>query len=94
VALITGQYTAGTVSSVVFRMPPGPCVVTVTSDKSSSATAYIGAGSSVTSSTGMPLVPSGAVSWAAYPGSAGVPVSVITTAGSAATVGWIISTPQ
>lgn len=93
-ALITGQYTAGTASQVAFMQPPGPCVVTMTSDKASSASAYIGAGATATASNGMPLVPSGTLSWAAYPGSKGGPVSVITTAGSAATVGWIISTPD
>ena len=93
-ALITGQYTAGTASQVAFMQPPGPCVVTMTSDKSSANTAYIGAGATVTVSNGTPLIPSGAVSWAAYPGSKGGPVSVTTSGTAATTVGWIISTPD
>lgn len=92
--LITGQYTAGTAATVIFTQPPGPCVVTVTSDASSTDTAYIGAGTAVTTSNGVPLVPSGAVSWAAYAGSKAAPVSVVTSAAAGATVGWVISTPE
>lgn len=89
--LVTGQYTAGTVSTVIFSQPPGRSVITVTSDTASTSTAYLGAGTAVTSANGIPLVPGGAISWAAYDTSGGSPVSVITTASSAATVGWIIS---
>jgi hypothetical protein len=94
VGLITGQYTASTVATVIFTQPPGPSVVTVTSDTASTSTAYLGAGTAVTSANGVPLVSGGAVSWATYKGSRGGPVSVITTASSAATVGWILSTDQ
>lgn len=90
-SLVTGQITAGTVATVAFYQPPGPSVITVTSDTASTATAYLGAGTAVTSTSGMPLVSGGAVSWATYQGSKGGPVSVITTASSAATLGWVIS---
>jgi hypothetical protein len=93
-ALSTGQYTASTVATAIFIQPPGPSVVTVTSDTASTATAYLGAGTAVTASNGVPLVSGGAISWATYQGSAGGPVSVITTASSAATVGWIISSDR
>lgn len=90
-ALDTGQYVAGTVATVIFYQPSGPSVVTVTSDTASTATAYLGAGTAVTSKNGVPLVSGGAVSWATYQGSQGGPVSVITTGSSAATLGWVIS---
>lgn len=90
-ALDTGQYVAGTVATVIFWQPPGPSVVTVTSDTASTATAFLGAGTAVTATSGVPLVSGGAVSWATYPGSRGGPVSVITTGSSAATLGWVIS---
>jgi hypothetical protein len=93
-ALITGQFTAGTTSVILFTQPAGPAVVTVTSGTASTATAWIGAGSAVTSSNGYPLAPGAAVSWAAYAGSRMSPVSAITTASSAATLAWIISSPQ
>ena len=92
--LITGQYIAGTAATVIFNQPPGSSVVTVTSDTASTATAYLGAGTVVTSTNGVPLVSGGAVSWATYPGSAGGPVSVVTTGSSAATVGWVISSDR
>jgi hypothetical protein len=90
-ALITGQFTAGTIATTIFTVPPGPAVITVTSDTASTATAFLGAGTTVTSANGVPLVSGGAVSWAAYLGSKGSPVSVITTGSSAATIGWVIS---
>jgi hypothetical protein len=92
--LVTGQYIASTVATVMFTQPPGPSVVTVTSDTASTATAYLGAGTVVTATNGIPLVPGGAISWATYQGSAGGPVAVITTASSAATTGWIISSDR
>ena len=93
-ALITDQYIAGTTSAVLFYQPPGPCVMTVKSGTASTAVAYIGGGSTVTATNGYPLEPGASLSWAAYPGSRTSPVSVITTASSAATIAWIISTPQ
>ena len=92
--LVTGQYTASTVATAIFTQPPGPSVVTVTSDTASTATAFLGAGTAVTSSNGVPLVPGGAISWATYTSSAGTPVSVITTGSSAATIGWVISSDK
>jgi hypothetical protein len=94
VGLVTGQYTASTVATVIFTQPPGPSVVTITSDTASTSTAFLGAGTAVTSTNGVPLVPGGAISWATYTSSAGAPVSVITTASSAATVGWVISSDK
>lgn len=92
--LVTGQFVAGTVATTLFTQPPGNSVVTVTSDTASTSTAYLGAGTAVTSANGIPLVPGGAISWATYDSSAGSPVSAITTAATAATIGWIISTDR
>ena len=92
--LATGQAIASTVATVLFTQPPGPSVVTVTSDTASTSTAYLGSGTAVTSTNGIPLIPGGAISWATYPNSGGSPVSVITTASSAATVGWVISSDR
>jgi hypothetical protein len=92
VGLVTGQYVAGTVSTVIFSQPPGGSVVTMTSDTSSGSTAYVGAGTVVTALNGIPLVAGGAISWASFAGSSGQAVSVITSGGTTATVGWIIST--
>ena len=92
--LVTGQYVAGTAATVLFTQPPGPSVVTVTSDTASTSTAYLGAGTVVTATNGIPLVPGGAISWATYTNSGSGPVSAITTAATAATIGWIISSDR
>jgi hypothetical protein len=89
--LITGQGSVGTASTVLFTEPPGPSVVTLSSGTASTGTAYIGAGSAVTTSNGAPLNPGGALTWATYEGSQGSPVSAV-AAGSGVTVGWVIST--
>lgn len=92
--LVTGQYTPGSVATAIFTQPPGNSVVTVTSDTASTSTVYLGAGTTVTTANGIPLVPGGAISWATYTSSAGTPVSVIGGAATAATIGWIISSDR
>ena len=90
-ALITGAITTlGTVSTLLFQQPPGQSVVTITSDTASTSTCFIGSGTVVTTSNGTPLVPGGSISLATYVGSKGGPVSAV-GAGSANTLGWIIS---
>jgi len=97
VALVIGQATLGTVATILFREPPGPGVVTLTSDTASTSTCYIGAQpgtattAAVTSTNGIPLVPGGAISWATFDGKGPSVISGITTASSASTIGWVIS---
>lgn len=89
-SLVTGQATATTASTTIFNQPPGPSVVTVTSDTASAATAYVGAGTAVTSANGAPLPAGGSISWATYPNSRGGAVSIV-TGSTTATIGWVIS---
>ena len=85
----TGQVSVGTAPASLCRVPPGPCSVVITN--LGTAAAYVGAGTAVTSTNGMP-VPSGiAVPFAGLMGNAGSPVSACTAAGSA-TLGFLIST--
>ena len=92
--LVTGQSVISTVATVIFTAPPGPSVITVTSSTASTAEAYLGGGTAVTSSNGIPLIPKGTISWAGYPGSSAQQVSAITTGSSAATIGWVISSER
>jgi hypothetical protein len=88
--LTGGQVTAGTASTSLSVVPPGPCSVTIVN--SGTATAYLGFGTAATAS-GIPL-PSGAVfPFFGYQGSQGSRISVVTAAGSAS-VGWLLSTPS
>lgn len=91
--LVTGQETVGTAPTVLFTAPPGPAVVTVSSGTASTGTAYIGAGSSVTTGNGCPLNPGGAITWASYEGSQGAPVSAV-AGQSGVVIGWVISSSR
>jgi len=91
--LITGQETVGTAPTVLFTAPPGPSVVTLTSGTASTGTAFIGAGTAVTTGNGAHLNPGGAITWATYEGSQGAPVSAV-AGQSGVLVGWIISTSR
>jgi hypothetical protein len=87
--ITSGQGAAGTVSSVLTRVPPGPCMVML-SNAGTASPVYVGAGSAVTVTNGFPL-PSGApVAFAGYAGSGAIPLSVICSSGSAS-VGFFIS---
>lgn len=92
-ALITGQAAAGTAATLLFTLPPGPYNVALSADSANTVTTWVGCGTAVTAGNGVPL-PAGAVlSWSGYQSSLGSPVHVI-TASSAATLGWVISTPD
>ena len=91
--LTTGQTTVGTAPTVLFTAPPGPSVVTLSSGTASTGTAFIGAGSSVTTGNGAPLNPGGALTWASYEGSQGAPVNAI-AGQSGVVIGWVISTAR
>lgn len=88
--LSSGQVTAGTASATLCVVPPGPCLVTLSSDPASAATAYIGAGGAVSSSNGVPLAAGASMTIAGYPAAKGGTLSVV-TAGTTAAVGWLIS---
>lgn len=88
-AVTSGQVVAGTASSVLCRIPPGPCMVLI-SNAGTASPVYAGMGTVVTSLNGFPI-PSGApVALAGYAGSQGGPLSVISSSGSCS-VGFIIS---
>jgi hypothetical protein len=74
-----GQVTAGTASSLLCRVPAGPCHVVLSN--AGTAAAFVGFGTVVTSSNGFP-VPSGQVApFPGFPGGAGQQLSVVTSSG-------------
>jgi hypothetical protein len=99
--LSIGQVTIGTVATHLCNVPAGPCLVTITNDSASAASAYVGVtGAAGTLAGGTPAtvtaansipVPAGQ-SWvfANYKSSPGASLSVISS-GSATTVGFAIS---
>ena len=93
-ALVSGQATCGTASTVLFTMPPGPAVVTINSGTVSTATAYLGFGAGAAgTASGYILDPGRTLTFATYPRSGDVAISAITTGASAATLSWLISRP-
>lgn len=91
--LITGQASAGTAATQLFLAPPGPCNVTLSADTANTVTAWISAGTAATAGNGVPLPSGRTLSWSGFQSSSGGPVYAV-TASSAATIGWIISTPD
>lgn len=92
--LVSGQATIGTVSTVLFYMPPGPAVVTINSGTVSTSTAYIAVGAgSASTVNGYILDPGRALTYATYGKSPGGTVNAIAGA-TATTLSWIISSPQ
>lgn len=94
--LSTGQVTAtaGSVSSLC-AVPPGPCVVILSSDPASAATAYIGitpgTGGTLSSSNGIPLAAGASMTFPGYTGARGAALSVVAAGTASATVGWLVS---
>ena len=93
--LSTGQVTAtgGSVSSLV-TVPPGPCLVILSSDPASAATAYIGpavTGGTLSSSNGIPLASGAQMTFPGYPGAKGATLAVVAAGTASATIGWLIS---
>lgn len=83
-----GQVVAGTASALLCHVPAGPCQVVLSN--AGIAAAFVGFGTAVTASNGLP-VPSGQVApLHGYPGGTGQQLSVATSAGSAS-VGWLVS---
>ena len=91
--LVTGQATIGTVSTILFSMPPGPAVVTINSGTVSTSTAYVAVGAGAASTTNSYILdPGHAITYAAYAKSPGGTVNAVAGA-TATTLSWIISTP-
>ncbi len=91
------QASVGTVTTAICTIPPGPCMVVLSSDPGSTGTAYVGitpagTANALSGSNGMPLAAGQSVTFAGYKGSAGASLSGFCKAGSAATVGFLIST--
>lgn len=91
-----GQVTAsGGTYSALTTVPPGPCLVVLSSDPASTATAYVGitpgTGGTLTSSNALPLPAGGQVTFPGYPGGHGAALTVIAAGTLSATVGWLIS---
>jgi len=92
--ITSGQVTANNTAQSLCVVPPGPCLVILSSDPASAATAYYGAaatGGTLTSSNGVPLGAGVQSSIAGYPTSHGGTLSVVTAGTLSATVGWLIS---
>lgn len=92
--LSTGQITTsgGTVSTLV-TVPPGPCLVILSSDPASAATAYVGPATTsgtLTASNGIPLAVGAQMTFPGYPGGKGATLDVIAAGTASATVGWLI----
>jgi hypothetical protein len=87
---VTGQVTAGTASSALCQMPPGPCMLSVSNP--SSVTVYIGpGGTALTTGNGYPVPAGQTTAWAGYQGSKGAALNVIAASGTANSVGFLIS---
>jgi hypothetical protein len=87
---VTSQVTAGTASSTLCQMPPGPCMLVVSN--ASSVTVYFGpGGTALTTGNGMPVPAGQSVAWAGYQGNKGAALSVIAASGTANSVGFLIS---
>lgn len=83
-----GQVTAGTASTHLCSVPPGPCQVVLSN--SGTVAAFVGFGGTVTASDGFPVPSGGVAPFSGYPGGAGQQLSVVTASGSAS-VGWLVS---
>jgi hypothetical protein len=89
--IITGQVSAGTAVANLVRMPPGPCMVVVTNP--GTVTAYVGPGTSLSSSNGMPVPAGQSLTWAGYQGGHGAQLQVVASSGTASsTVAFLVST--
>lgn len=91
----TGQVTAsgGTTSSLL-TIPPGPCLVILSSDPASGATAYVGpvvTGGTLSSSSGIPLAVGAQMTFPGYPGAHGATLGVVAAGTASATVGWLVT---
>ena len=92
--ITSGQVTANGTTSSLCILPPGPCLLSVSSDPASAATAYIGIlgpSGTLSSTNGFPVASGGQFSVAGYPGSRGGTISVVTAGTATATLGWMIS---
>jgi hypothetical protein len=95
VSLTIGQQIVSTVPTFLFNAPPGWATITVQSGSASTASAYLGFSTALTSSIGYEIPVQQSVSWVGSGLSkAGGSIYGVTTASSAATLSWIISTSQ
>ena len=86
-----------TAVTAICTVPPGPCMVALSSDPASTGTVYVGitpagTANTLSGSNGMPLAAGQSITFAGYKGSAGASLSGWCKSGSAATVGYLIST--
>ena len=88
-ALSTGQVTVPTSGTAVCTVPPGPGQVIVTNG--GTAVIYVGAGSTVSTTSGVPVPSGGVFSFHLYQGSPGGALRAVTSSGSA-TAGFLVST--
>lgn len=93
--LRTGQVTvSGGSASSLCQVPPGPCVVVLSSDPASAATAYVGvtpSGGSLSSANGIPLASGASLTFPGYGAAGGASLSVVAAGTASATVGWLVS---
>ena len=84
IVIVTSQVTVGGTAVPLATVPPGPCSVTVTNP--SPSVLYVGAGTSVTSSTGVPVPAGAAVPVPGFPASSSVRLWAVTLGGATAPV--------
>jgi hypothetical protein len=94
--LRTGQVTvSGGSASSLCTVPPGPCVVVLSSDPASAATAYVGVtpgtGGTLSSSNGIPLASGASLTFPGYGAATGASLSVVAAGTASATIGWLVS---
>jgi hypothetical protein len=89
-AIFTGQQTIGTAAVVLVTVPPGPGQLLLSN--SGTSTVWVGAGTTVSATSGFPLASGAPISWAGYMGGQGGPVAAVCSSGSAS-VGWLLSRP-
>jgi len=87
-----GQVQAGTVSGTLMTVPAGPCMAVVSN--LGPGTVFIGPGTSVTSTNGVPVPPAVPIPVVGYQPNSAQVFSVICNAGGTASVGWLISRPS
>ena len=92
-ALVTGQASVSTVSTILFYVPAGPSVVTINSGTVSASTAYIAMGDKAAATTANSYIldPGRGLTFATYQKSGLGTVNAI--AATSAVVSWLISKP-
>lgn len=94
-ALTTGQVLlSSTAPTQLFIVPAGWASVTIRSSTASTALAFAGPGSAITTLNGAEIPPGGFLYWRQEGPSRGTPIYGVTSSASAATLSWLVSTAE